>query len=43
MGLAKMRSPLRENQVGHDAQGPPLIAFGDEGEEDLELLDPLRR
>ena len=41
MGLAKMRSPLREDQVGRNAQGPPFVAFGDEGEEDLGLLGAL--
>ena len=33
--------PLREDQVRRDAQGPALVAFGDEGEEDLGLLGAL--
>ena len=35
--------PLGEDQVGGDAQGPELVAFGDEGEEDLRLLGPWGR
>ena len=31
----------REDQVGRDAQGSPLVAFGNEGEEHLGLLGPL--
>ena len=34
MGLAKA-FPLRADQVGGDAQGPSLVAFGDAGEERL--------
>ena len=33
--------PLGEDQVGRDAQGPALVAFGDEREEHLGLLCPL--
>ena len=37
-GVGKGAFPLGEDQVGRDAQGPALVAFGDEGEENLGLL-----
>ena len=40
-GVGEDALPLREDQVGRDAQRPPLVAFGDEGEEHLRLLSPL--
>ena len=41
IGLAEMCSPLGEDQVGRDAQGPAFVAFGDERKEHLGLLGPL--
>ena len=40
-GVGEAALPLREDQVGRDAQRPPFVAFGDEGEEDLRLLGAL--
>ena len=40
-GIGEDALPLGEDQVGGDAQGPSLVAFGDEGEEDLGLLGAL--
>ena len=37
-GVGEDAFPLGEDQVGRDAQGPALVAFGDEGEEDLGLF-----
>ena len=37
-GVGEDAFPLREDQVGRDAQGPAFVAFGDQGEEDLGLL-----
>ncbi len=37
-GVGEDALPLGEDQVGRDAQGPALVAFGDQGEEDLGLL-----
>ena len=37
-GVGEDALPIREDQVGGDAQRPALVAFGDEGEEDLRLL-----
>ena len=42
-GIGEDVLPLGEDQVGGDAQGPPFVAFGDEGEEHLGLLGPLGR
>ena len=36
-GVGEDALPLGEDQVGRDAQGPELVAFGDQGEEDLGL------
>ena len=41
-GVGEDALPLGEDQVGRDAQRPPFVAFGDEGEEDLGLLSALR-
>ena len=41
IGLAKMRSHLEKTRCGRDAQGPAVVAFGDEGEEHLGLLGTL--
>ena len=40
-GVGEDALPLREDQVGRDAQGPAFVAFCDEGEEDLGLLSTL--
>ena len=40
-GVGEDVLPLGEDQVGGDAQGPALVAFCDEGEEQLRLLGPL--
>ena len=40
-GVGKDAFPLREDQVGRDAQRPPFVAFGDGGEEDLRFLGAL--
>ena len=40
-GVGEDALPLREDQVGRDAQRPGLVAFGNQGEEDLGLLVPL--
>ena len=40
-GVGEDVLPLGEDQVGRDAQGPALVAFGDEREEHLGLLGPL--
>ena len=40
-GVGKDAFPLREDQVGRDAQRSALVAFGDEGEEDLGLFGAL--
>ena len=40
-GVGEDAFPLREDQVGRDAQRPTFVAFGDEGEEDLGLLSAL--
>ena len=41
MGLANMRSHSEKIRIQRVAQRPALVAFGDEGEEDLRLLDAL--
>ena len=40
-GVGEDALPLREDQVGGDAQRSSFVAFGDEGEKDLRLLGPL--
>ena len=40
-GVGEDALPLREDQVGGDAQRSPFVAFGDEGEKDLGLLGTL--
>ena len=40
-GVGEDAFPLREDQVGRDAQGPAFVAFGDQGKEDLGLLSTL--
>ena len=40
-GVGEDAFPLREEQVGRDAQRSALVAFGDEGEEDLRFLGAL--
>ena len=40
-GVGEDALPLREDQVGRDAQRSPLVAFGDEREEDLLFLGAL--
>ena len=40
-GVGEDALPLREDQVGGDAQRSAFVAFGDEGEEDLGLLSAL--
>ena len=37
-GVGEDALPLREDQVGGDAQRPALVALGDQGEKDLGLL-----
>ncbi len=37
-GVGEDALPLREDQVGRDAQRPALVAFGNQGEENLGLL-----
>ena len=37
-GVGEDALPLREDQVGRDAQRPALVAFANEGEKDLGLL-----
>ena len=37
-GVGEDALPLREDQVGRDAQRPALVAFGNEGEKDLGFL-----
>ncbi len=37
-GVGEDAFPPGEDQVGRDAQRPPLVAFGDQGEEDLGLF-----
>ena len=41
MGLAQDVLPLGEDQVGLDAQGPALVAFGDKREEHLGFFGSL--
>ena len=40
-GVGEDALPSREDQVRGYAQGPPLVAFGDEGEEDFTHLNLL--
>ena len=40
-GVGEDALPLREDQIGGDAQRSPFVAFGDEGEKDLGLLGTL--
>ena len=38
-GVGEDMLPLGEDQVGGDAQGAALVAFGDEGEETFEAME----
>ena len=40
-GVGEDALPLREDQIGGDAQRSSFVAFGDEGEKDLGLLGAL--
>ena len=42
-GVGEDLLPLREDQVGCDAEGPVFVALGDEGKEHLRLLGALRQ
>lgn len=40
-GVLEDAVPLTKDEVAHDDEGPSLVALGEEGEEDLDLLGGL--